>query len=56
MFTDNIGGANNTPVKLGFVDGTSAEILEGVAATDRIIVIGKQALADGQPVRVVEEK
>jgi len=56
VFKENNGVAKKTPVKLGFVDATSAEILEGVAATDRIIVLGKQPLADGQPVRVVEDK
>jgi hypothetical protein len=45
-----------TPVKLGFIDANSAEILDGATANDRLAVIGKQPLTDGQPVRVMEEK
>jgi membrane fusion protein (multidrug efflux system) len=56
VFKEMNGAAKKTPVKPGFVDGNSAEILDGVSADDRVILIGKQTLADKQPVRVVEDK
>ena len=48
--------AGKARVKVGFEDGESVEILEGVAAYDTVILPGKLALADGQPVKVMEGK
>lgn len=56
VFKEANGAAKKTSVKLGFIDSNSAEILDGATANDRLAVIGKQALADGQPIRVMEEK
>ena len=44
------------PVKTGFNDGISVEILEGLNPADRVVLLGKQTLTDGQAVRVVEAK
>jgi membrane fusion protein (multidrug efflux system) len=41
-------------VKPGFVDGESTEILEGVAATDLVVVKGQRDLRDGLPVEILE--
>lgn len=47
--------AVRVPVRLGFDDGVQAEILEGLAAGEPVIVAGKQSLTDGQPVKGVEK-
>lgn len=41
------------PIKLGFTDARSAEVLEGVRLNDPIILAGQLKLTDGDPVRVV---
>jgi membrane fusion protein, multidrug efflux system len=48
------GKAKKVAVKVGFNDGTSVEILEGVNADDPIILVGKLPLNDGQAVQVTE--
>jgi len=48
------GKAKKVAVKVGFQDGASAEILEGVNADESVILVGKQALNDGQPVKVTQ--
>jgi len=50
------GAAHKVPVKAGFNDGKSVEIVDGVAPGDTLIVAGKTQLADGQPVQVTEGK
>jgi len=50
------GKARKVLVKTGFNDGISAEILEGLSPADHVVLVGKQTLADGQAVRVVEAK
>jgi len=50
------GKARKSPVKTGFEDGVSVEILEGAGSDDAIILVGKLALADGQPVTGKEAK
>lgn len=50
VFTHVDGKAKKTPVKLGFNDGTKVEIASGVTAADRVLLVGKSAVADGQPV------
>jgi RND family efflux transporter MFP subunit len=54
LFAD--GKASRVPVKYGFNDGTSVEILEGIAANVRVIIPGKATLAPGQSVTAVEAK
>jgi membrane fusion protein, multidrug efflux system len=44
------GKAKKTPVKLGFNDGTKAEIASGATEQDRALLVGKLTLTDGQAV------
>ena len=50
------GKAKKVPVKTGFNDGVSVEILEGLRLGEPVVLAGKQALNDGQPVNAVEGK
>ena len=50
------GKAKKTAVKLGFNDGTNAEVLEGIAEGDAVILVGKATFTDGQPVKVEASK
>ena len=56
LFTFADGKATRVPVKYGFNDGTSVEILDGIAENARVIVPGKVALVSGQAVTAVEAK
>ena len=56
VFTLVDGKATKVPVKVGFEDGKSFEVLEGVSAEAPVIVTGKLPLADGQPVNRAEAK
>jgi membrane fusion protein (multidrug efflux system) len=48
------GKAHKTSVHTGFADGVNVEILDGMQADATVIVVGKQALTDGQPVTVAK--
>ncbi len=48
--------AKKIAVTVGFNDGANAEILNGIAPNAAIVMIGKQTLADGQPVAAIETK
>lgn len=50
------GKAKKVAVKTGFNDGVSVEILEGLKPNASVILVGKQALNDGQPVHVAQAK
>jgi len=52
----NVGDnkAKRTTVKTGFNDNGWVEILDGIKLGDSVIIIGKQVIADGQPVKVGE--
>jgi membrane fusion protein (multidrug efflux system) len=50
------GKAKKTAVKLGFNDGANAEILEGVADGEGLIVPDKVPPADGQAVKAETAK
>jgi membrane fusion protein (multidrug efflux system) len=52
VFTVADNKAKRITVKTGFNDNGSVEILDGVKLGDSVIVIGKQVIADGQPVKV----
>jgi membrane fusion protein (multidrug efflux system) len=41
------------PIKIGFNDGKSVEVVDGLGRDDVIILAGKLKLSDGQPVRAV---
>ncbi|MEO8426906.1 MAG: hypothetical protein ABI651_07330, partial [Verrucomicrobiota bacterium] len=48
--------AKKVPIKTGFNDGTNVEVISGVTPAEQVILAGKQALSDGQLVRVTEAK
>jgi multidrug efflux pump subunit AcrA (membrane-fusion protein) len=48
VFAD--GKAKKTAVKLGFNDGTNAEITSRITEKDRVLLVGKATLNDGQAV------
>lgn len=50
------GKAKKTAVKLGFNDGSNAEIIEGLAEGEGVILVGKATFSDGQPVRAEASK
>jgi RND family efflux transporter MFP subunit len=56
IFVVSDSKARKVSVKTGFNDGVSVEILEGLNATDRVVLAGRQTLADGQAVHVLEAK
>lgn len=48
--------ARKKPVKVGFEDGVSVEILDGLAVDQPVVLLGKLTLQDGQAVNVTEVK
>ena len=46
--------AARVPLELGFTDRDRVEVLSGVVAGDRVVVVGQSLLRDGAEVRVVE--
>ena len=56
VFTVADNKAKKTPVKAGFNDGQQAEIVSGLQPDQPVILVGKQTLTDGQPVKVTEGK
>jgi len=56
LFTLADGKATRVPVKYGFNDGTSVEILDGIAENARVLIPGKVVLVTGQAVTAVEAK
>jgi len=53
---DNDNKAEKTRVQAGFNDGTNVEIVSGLNPEQRVILIGKRELSDGQTVKVLEAK
>ena len=47
--------AKKTPVRVGFNDGVNVEVTDA-KPDQQVILVGKQALTDGQAVNVVEAK
>jgi membrane fusion protein (multidrug efflux system) len=54
VFTVAGGKAHKTVVHTGFNDGVNVEITEGARADEPVIVVGKQALTDGQAVTIAK--
>ena len=48
--------ARKKPIKVGFEDGVSVEILDGLTAEQPVVLLGKLVLQDGQAVNVTEAK
>jgi RND family efflux transporter MFP subunit len=55
-FVANDGKAKKTAIKIGFNDGVKVEVLSGLTGNEAVILAGKMALADKQPVNVTEAK
>ncbi len=55
VFRVREGRVARVPVKLGFLDGQWAEIREGLALGDKVVIAGKTALRDGSVVQVIGE-
>ena len=45
--------AKKAPVKIAFNDGVNIEIVNGISASDSLILLNQQPIVDGQPVRPV---
>ena len=56
VFTVVDGKAKKIHVQLGFNDGANVEIASGIRDDQKVILIGKQTLNDGQPVNLEEAK
>jgi RND family efflux transporter MFP subunit len=56
IFTAAEGKAKKIPVKTGFNDGISVEVLEGLGPNEPVILVGKSILANGQSVQIAEGK
>jgi membrane fusion protein, multidrug efflux system len=54
VFVLSQGAANKVPIKPGFGDSASVEVLEGLKEDAAVIIPGGQAISDGQPVRQLE--
>ena len=52
VFLENNGHASEVEVKLGITDGRDIQVVEGLAAGDRLIVEGQRQLRDSQAVVV----
>ena len=50
------GKAKKTAIKIGFNDGTRAEVLSGLTGSESVILVGKLTLADGTAVNATEAK
>jgi RND family efflux transporter MFP subunit len=51
-YTVESGKAKKQPIKIGFNDGESVEVLDGLKAGDGVILAGQRALNNGQLVQV----
>jgi membrane fusion protein (multidrug efflux system) len=56
VFLNSDGKAKKVKVQTGFNDGTNVEILKGLNADQPVILVGKQAIADGQAVTLSESR
>jgi len=56
VFTVQDNKAKKVPVKTGFNDGVSVEILDGLRPDQLVVLVGKQTLTDGQSVNAVEAR
>lgn len=56
LFVVREGKAVRTPVRLGYVNGGFAEVVEGVSEGDRVVTTGKVTLRDGVAVQVINDE
>lgn len=50
------GKAKKTAIKIGFNDGARVEVVSGLDPAAAVILVGKLALTDAQPIAAVEQK
>jgi membrane fusion protein (multidrug efflux system) len=55
VFTVREGKAVRIPVKLGYIDGGYAEVVEGLKLGEPVVTAGKVALREGSAVQVLGE-
>lgn len=56
VFVVKDGRATLRPIRTGLIDARNVEVLDGLTAGERIVVVGVAAVRDGQPVTVTEAK
>src|SRR5438445_4223309 len=56
VFVVRDGKAQKVPITTGFDDGINVEVTGGLTPKDTVILAGKQAVTDGQPVKAVASK
>ena len=56
VFVVRDGKAQKVPIKTGFDDGINVEVTGALTPKDAVILAGKQAVTDGQPVKAVASK
>ncbi len=56
VFVVSDGRARLRPVRIGFDDGASVEVVEGIGPDDPVVVGGKERVADGDAVIATPEK
>jgi membrane fusion protein (multidrug efflux system) len=54
VFVVNDEHAHRRPVAIGIQDGWQIQVIEGLRAADKVIVVGQRSLNDGDPVKVVK--
>lgn len=54
VFSFTGGKAKKLPIKIGFNDGAKVEVLSGLAGEEKVILVGKQTLADGAAIKILE--
>lgn len=53
VYVASDGTAARREVRLGFRDGDSVEILDGLTDGERVVVVGQDGLSDGTPIQVL---
>lgn len=53
VFAVRGGKADRVPLKLGYIDGEWAEVVDGLKEGEQVVVAGKAALRDGSTVKVI---
>jgi multidrug efflux pump subunit AcrA (membrane-fusion protein) len=56
VFVVRENSAREVPIQVAFVEGDAVAVDSGLAAGDRVVVVGQQNLNDGDEVAVVEER
>lgn len=54
VYVENDGHAHKRPVKLDVLHGSEAQVVDGLAAGDHLIIMGQRSVGDGAPVKVLK--